>query len=141
MYTEKNFILEDHLCPWCIADGSASRRFSATFNDTGQIEGLSDPVRAEIETCAPGFNAWQQEEWLACCGDAAEFLGLAGAKEIEHDFAAAIPVVKKYLREEDGLSKDEADETFAGLSKEGQPTAYIFRCLHCRKFLAYVDQT
>src|SRR5690348_16843232 len=80
-YTEKNFILEEHLCPWCIADGSAAKRFSATFNDTGQTDGISDQVRNEIETRTPGFDAWQQEQWLSCCGDAAAFLGHADAKE------------------------------------------------------------
>jgi uncharacterized protein CbrC (UPF0167 family) len=141
VFTEKNFILEEHLCPWCIADGTAAKRFSATFNDTGQTEGIRDDARTEIETRTPGFNAWQQELWLACCGDGAAFLGTAGAKELNRDFPQAIPAVKRYLRREFDLSKEEADEFFAGLSRDDQPTAYLFRCLHCQKYLAYVDET
>jgi len=132
VFTETNFILDEHLCPWCIADGTAAKRFGATFNDE---------VRREIETRTPGFSGWQQEEWLACCGDGAAFLGVAGAKELERDFPAAIPAVKRYLLRELDLSKEVAEECFAALSKDGQPTAYIFRCLHCQKYLAYVDQT
>jgi uncharacterized protein CbrC (UPF0167 family) len=140
VFTEKNFILAEHLCPWCIADGTAAKRFGATFNDTGMTENVPDPVRDEIEARTPGFNGWQQEQWLSCCGDAAAFLGTAGAAELERNFPAAIPVVRKYLRREYHLSKEDAEEFFNSLSKHGQPTAYIFGCLHCNKYCAYVDQ-
>jgi uncharacterized protein CbrC (UPF0167 family) len=141
VYTEKNFLLEDHLCPWCIADGSAAKRFGATFTDTGQTEDIADAVRNELETRTPGFTAWQQEQWLSCCGDAAAFIGLAGALELQQDFPAAIPEVRRYLRSEYDLSKQEVEELFAALSKTHQPTTYIFRCLHCHRYMAYVDQT
>jgi uncharacterized protein len=141
VYTEKNFILDEHLCPWCIADGSAAKQFGATFNDTAEATGIPDQVRGEIETRTPGFNAWQQEEWQACCGDVAAFLGPAGTIELQRDFPAAIPVIKTYLRSEYDLSRKDAEEFFAGLSKDGPPTAYIFRCLHCNQYLSYVDQT
>jgi uncharacterized protein len=140
VFTERNFILEDHLCPWCVADGTAAKRFGATFNDTGETEGITDEVRAEVEARTPGFRAWQQEKWLACCGDAAAFLGVAGAQELGRDLAKAAPVVKKYLRQEFDLSKDEVEDSFEGLTKDGEPSAYIFRCLRCNKYLAYVDQ-
>jgi uncharacterized protein CbrC (UPF0167 family) len=141
VHVEKNFILEEHLCPWCIADGTAAKRFGARFNDTGSTDGITDQVREEVESRTPGYSAWQEEQWLACCGDAAAFLGLAGAVELKRDFPDAIPAVKTYLRDEYSLSKDEMEEFFSALSKEDMPTAYIFRCLHCRKFLAYVDET
>jgi uncharacterized protein len=141
VFTEKNFILDDHLCPWCIADGTASRLFGATFNDTGELDGIADAVRDEIERRTPGFNGWQQEKWLGCCGDGAAFLGTAGAAELQRDFAEAVPMVKGYLRSEFDLSKEDAEEFFDGLSKEEEPTAYMFRCLHCQKYLAYVDES
>jgi uncharacterized protein CbrC (UPF0167 family) len=141
VFTEKNFILDDHLCPWCIADGTAAKLFSATFNYTGTIDGLSEEIRNEVEARTPGFDAWQQEEWLGCCNDAAMFLGVVGAKELKRDFPEAEKPVKKYLRDEFDLETDEANEMFDALSKADQPSAYLFRCLHCQKFLAYVDQT
>ena len=69
-------------------------------------------MRAEIETRTPGFNGWQQEQWLACCG----------------------------LRGEYELSNEGAEEFAGSLRKDDQPTAYIFRCLHCNKYLAYADE-
>src|SRR5580692_9345664 len=34
VFTEGSFTLDNHLCPWCIADGTAAKKFGATFNDT-----------------------------------------------------------------------------------------------------------
>lgn len=141
VYTEKNFILNDHLCPWCIADGTAAKLFGATFTDSNEVDGVSDDVRKELEQRTPGFDAWQQEEWLGCCDDAAAFLGVAGKGELERDFPEAVPVVKKYLRRELELSKEDAEDFYDGLSKDGEPSAYVFRCLHCKKFVVSVDQT
>jgi len=140
VYTDRGFHLEDHLCPWCIADGSAAKKFGATFTDTGEIEGITDEVRNEVEARTPGFNAWQQDMWLACCNDAAAFLGVAGAEEIARDFPKAAAVVKKYIRKEFDMEKEDADDFFDGLTKDGESAAYIFRCLHCNKYLAYADQ-
>ena len=140
-YTEKNFILDDSLCPWCIADGTAAKKFSATFNDAGTMDDITPAIMEEIEQHTPGFNSWQQNEWLTCCSDAGAFLGMAGSTELHRDFPKAIPVVKKHLREDYDLSGDELEEFFDSLSKEGEPTAYVFQCLHCQGYLAYVDQT
>lgn len=140
VWTEKNFILEDHLCPWCIADGSAAKRFSATFCYTGALEGLSEAVRGEIEECTPGFTAWQQERWLTCCGDAAAYLGMAGAPELREKFADALPSVRQALKDDYDVSGVELNGLLESLNTESDPTAYIFQCLHCKKYLSYVDQ-
>src|SRR5262249_33885004 len=125
----------------CIADGSAAKRFRAQFADTGTMEDVKDSVRETIGSRTPGYEAWQQEQWLTCCGDAAAFLGAAGSAELKHQFPEAIPAVKAFLAENFGLEADEAGEFVAGLSRTGQATAYIFRCLHCSRYLAYVDET
>src|SRR5580693_867163 len=72
-FSEKPFNLEYCLCPWCIADGNAAKRFSATFNDAGTMEDVAAEVMTEIEQRTPGFHGWQQETWLSCCDDAAAF--------------------------------------------------------------------
>src|SRR5262249_8452694 len=135
-YSERFHYLRGSLCPWCIADGSAARRFQATFNDTELLEGVSREVVEEIEQRTPGFDAWQQEEWLGCCSDAAEFLGVTGAAELRDRFPEAIPAVKAYIRDNYDLHGNELDGFFDGLSKSGEPSAYLFRCLHCRRYLA-----
>jgi uncharacterized protein len=141
VHTQKPFILEYHLCPWCIFDGSAARRFGAMFNDAGAMEDVSEEVMVEIEQRTPGFHGWQQERWLVCCDDAAAFLGSAGATELRQQFPDAIEVVENHLREDYDLSGKDLEAFVDGLQKDGQPTAYIFRCLHCRAYLAYVDET
>ena len=140
VYTEKPFILDEHLCPWCIADGTAAKRFGATFNYAGMMEDVSPEVRQEIEERTPGFNGWQQETWLACCKDAAAFLGVVGAKELKRDFAEAIPAVKKHIIDDYNLSGADLQEFFDGLTKDDEPSAYLFRCLHCKNYLAYADE-
>jgi uncharacterized protein CbrC (UPF0167 family) len=127
-YSEKYHHLSHSICPWCIADGSAAMKFKAEFTDVGMIDGVSDGVREELATRTPGFMAWQQEQWMTCCNDAAAYLGMAGAKELKGRFAAALPAVK-----------DAYEDDWHDLSIDGEPTAYIFRCLHCQKYLAYTD--
>ncbi len=48
VYSEEE--LEESLCPWCIADGSAHERFDACFTDEGGIGdyGTWDLVPSEI---------------------------------------------------------------------------------------------
>ncbi|MBI2689038.1 MAG: CbrC family protein [Acidobacteria bacterium] len=118
-YSEKFHYLSGCICPWCVADGSAAKRFPARFADTGTVDGISTEIREELETKTPGFEAWQQEQWMVCCKDAAAYLGRAGASELKNEFAAAIPALKRWVKDE--------------------PTAYIFRCLHCQNYLAYAD--
>ncbi|HYL98157.1 MAG TPA: CbrC family protein [Blastocatellia bacterium] len=141
VYSEQDVDLDEHLCPWCVADGSAAEKFEACFNDAGTMDDVSDDIVDEIEQRTPGFVAWQEAQWLTCCNDAAAFLGLAGADELRKKFPKAIPAVKDYLKDEYDLSGGELKEFMDSLDKDGQPTAYIFQCLHCHAFLAYVDET
>ena len=141
VFTERNFILTHHLCPWCIADGSAARQFGATFNDAGMMDGVSTEIMKIIEQRTPGFEGWQQEAWLSWCEDAAAFVGPVGALEIEEQYPEAAKAVRKHLKDEHDLKGAELKEFFDSLHKDDQPTAYLFRCLHCREYLAYVDQT
>ena len=69
--------LRGRLCPWCVADGSAARRFDATFNDDCPLieAGVDDAVVEEVCCRTPGYSSWQQEVWQACCGDACAFHG------------------------------------------------------------------
>jgi len=138
--------LDDRICPWCIADGSAHKRFGATFTDEAGVGGYARGVErwdkvpwAVIEEIAfrtPGFSGWQQEQWWTHCGDGAEFLDRVGFAEASKfgpglldalappgDFASA-PERKRYLR---------------ALDRDGSPTGYAFRCRHCGKLGGYCD--
>jgi uncharacterized protein CbrC (UPF0167 family) len=130
VYSEKFHDLTHSLCPWCIADGSAAKLFGAEYADAGTMEGVSESVMLEVAQRTPGFEAWEQELWLTCCDDAAAYLGSAGASDLTGEFAAAIPAIEENW-----------DGDWHDLKKDDQPTAYIFRCLHCQKYLAFVDET
>ena len=130
--------LQESLCPWCIADGSAGARFEAMFTDDIAVpEDVPAEVVGIVTTRTPGFSGWQQEHWLYHCGDGAAFLGASGWPEVE-----ARPAAVESLRQENlarGWSKPQVEEYLRSLDKEGSPTAYLFKCRHCGTDLAYSD--
>ena len=74
------------------------------------------------------------------CDDAAAYLGRAGATELAGELAAARPALERWLREECGMAGAEVGRTIASMGKDSEPTAYVFRCLHCAAYLAYSDE-
>jgi uncharacterized protein len=134
--------LSECICPWCIADGSAHTKFDAEFTDSAGVGGndesseIPNEVVEEVAFRTPGFSGWQQEHWLCCCGDAAAFVGRAGHAELDRQWPDAIPSI----RQDCGMEDDEEwEDFFSALDKDGSPTAYVFRCLHCGKHLGYTD--
>jgi uncharacterized protein CbrC (UPF0167 family) len=133
VYAAEN--LRDRLCPWCIADGSAADRFDAQFTDV--VDDVPQDRLFAITRRTPGFSAWQQEHWLIHCADGAAFLGTAGASEL-----AAHPEAWASLRGELGSwPASQAERFLKALTKDGQPTAYLFQCRVCGTHLAYSDAT
>jgi uncharacterized protein CbrC (UPF0167 family) len=131
--------LDEALCPWCIADGSAAKRFDAEFTHVAaeQPDDVPDHVFEQIARRTPGFTGWQEEHWLYHCGDGAAFLGLAGSEELE-----AYPDALEQLRHEHdelGWSAADVEEYLDSLDKEGSATAYVFRCRRCGRHVAYSD--
>jgi len=59
----------------CIADGSFAARFDATFTDDAPLSSLDAQIVDEVTRRTPGYSAWQQEQWMTHCDDAAAFLG------------------------------------------------------------------
>lgn len=131
--------LDGEICPWCIADGSAAAQLEAEFTDTGwgAPDDVPQPVCQEIAQRTPGFAAWQQEHWLYHCGDGCAYLGPVGA----HDLDGHAGALEMLLHEHDdlGWGPEESRHHVDGLDAQGQSTAYLFRCLHCGKELAFSD--
>lgn len=131
--------LDDQLCPWCIADGSAAERFKASFTGGTLADDVLPEVFSAVGTRTPGFTAWQEPHWLFHCGDGAAFIGLAGSGEL-----TAYPDALEMLRQEAtsrGWPPEEVNQYLSSLDKDDQPTAYLFRCRVCEKYLAYSDFT
>ena len=117
------------LCPWCIADGSASERLEAVFADVEGLagEGVDSRTIDEIESRTPGYESWQQETWLACCGDACEFHGDASVATLRAlDARDRVRVAADF-----GLSEDALSALIGGYEPKGSSAVYRFRCRRC----------
>jgi len=132
--------LDDALCPWCIANGEAHKRFDASFTDPGAFPDAVPPdVVAEIAYRTPGFNSWQQGKWLACCGDAAAFLEPAGHAEICARYPQLEGALMSYIVYQLEISGAAASRFLAALDRDHGPTAYVFACRHCDGKPVYAD--
>ncbi|WP_374104971.1 CbrC family protein [Streptomyces sp. RT42] len=134
----------------CIHSGAASRALStsaggdedfdmsAVFSDAVDVpDDVPLSIVEEITRRTPGFAGWQQEAWLYHCGDGAAFLGPAGYRELEAHPAALAMLRKDHQRY--GWAPAETEQFLRGLDRTGEPTAYLFRCLHCDTSLASWD--
>jgi uncharacterized protein CbrC (UPF0167 family) len=137
VYAEEE--LTGAICPWCIADGSAHKKFDAVFVDS---EGLDDdaPEEAigEITERTPGFSSFQSERWPGCCGDAAAFVAPAGIAELRAEPGLEGEALS-YIVYEMGISGGAATRLLQSLNRDKGPTAYLFRCLRCEKRLFHID--
>lgn len=137
-YSEAALI--DALCPWCIADGSAARRYDATFVDSEAFDAdASEAARHVITECTPGFHSWQGEHWPSCCGEPAAFLAPAGADDIASRFSRLEGALLSYIVYELGHSGTAATRLLQALARDHSPTAFIFQCLHCDNQPVYID--
>lgn len=129
--------LEEALCPWCIADGSAAARFDAMFSDDYPLvqAGLSAEVVEEVTRRTPGYSSWQEGEWLSCCGDACEFHGDPSRAHL-----AALPAPPTEIMEKTRWTSIEWTN-FVGNYLPGQMSLgiYHFICRHCGKSRYGVD--
>ncbi|QFZ18893.1 CbrC family protein [Saccharothrix syringae] len=132
------------LCPWCIADGSAATRFDGEFSDRSGIDGFRvepggtpavDPDAAEeVATRTPSYPSWQQEQWRVHCGLPCAFIGFAGADDLP--LLLPDPVLADDV---DGGTGFPGEVLRAHLSREGDLSGYLFRCLTCGAHRLHVD--
>lgn len=132
--------LDEQICPWCIADGSAHEKFDATFVDA-EAFGEDAPGHAveEIAERTPGYNAWQGEQWPCCCGDATAFLQPAGIRELrqQYDWEG---IAITHIVQEMGISGGAARRLLESLDRDKGPTVYLFQCLKCNRLHLSIDQ-
>ena len=134
-YTLIPYCIEEieHLCPTCIANGQAAKKFDAEFIQDAEWQGELDPEKNQLLFCqTPGYSSWQGEYWLSCCQDYCAYLGTVGTRELK-DMGIAEQVLADYEAREE--YKDVEDY----LVKDGPICGYLFRCLHCQKYQIWVD--
>ena len=135
MYSEHDL---ESICPWCVHDGTAAKKFNGEFNDTYQL--TDSEVPSDVIDCiafrTPGFVAWQQPFWVAHCNDACVFRGEATFTEVKEIKGAAL----ESLLKDNGLDRD----MWADIAQNYQtPSTSIYRfdCLHCKEKVYTVDLT
>jgi len=132
--------LDDKICPWCIADGKAHKKFDATFtDDEGFPDSLVRKIIHEVTRRTPGFSSWQSEQWQVCCGDAAAFIEPFGYAEITARMPHLEGPLMMYIVHDMQISGSGATRLLHSLHRDQGPTAYLFRCLHCGRDLFYID--
>lgn len=121
--------LDEQLCPWCIADGSANLKFDVEFSDPHPlaITGLPQEKIDEVTTRTPGFVCWQQPTWLTHCNEACAFLGDATNKALD---SMTDPERLDFMKT-GRLDRDEVEELLSIYRPGADPGIYHFRCLHC----------
>ena len=132
------------ICPWCIADGSASNTLNVEFISIDYYESGDDvnvEFTDEFKFRTPSFTAWQEARWWTHCGDAAVYQCAGGMKEIKSIGGNEVLKFFRVLAEDCGYeTRAEQDEFLKdGCGLDRDSTAYIFKCKKCGKCGGYLD--
>lgn len=129
----------EFICPWCIANGSAAKKYDGLFSDSYPLEegGISEKIVNEVCKRTPGYNSWQQEEWQYHCDDACAFLGDASKSELMEIEGYRL---NEFLTTQ-MIKLDVWETILNNYEKGGNPAVYKFKCLHCNKVIYTMDFT
>src|SRR5262245_46527800 len=96
--------LDEAMCPWCIADGTAARLLDASFSSDHSLRasGLASDIVEEVTLRTPGYVCWQSEDWAVYCEDACAFVGDMAKVDLASDRDAQAWIASK-------LRLDDAD--------------------------------
>jgi uncharacterized protein len=120
--------LDDAICPWCVADGSAARTHGASFVEDVEAGASVDEIE-ELLHRTPGYASWQGERWLVHCAIPMVFHGDLTKAELRflHDDDR-----DRFMKEHPYLFED---QQWRSLVKHyepgGQPALYKFKCSRC----------
>ena len=97
--------LDEQICPWCIADGSAAEKFDATFSDANPL-------------ASAGIS-----------GDACEFHGDAQRPDLKALKGDDLETILDDL----GMERDEWKDFVKEYEAPSDPAIYKFICRHCKR--------
>lgn len=124
------------ICPWCIKDGSASKKHDGEFQDAASCEPVGkDEYLIELTTKTPGYSGWQQEQWLSHCDDFCALEAYVGWKEVAH-LKSELETDLSRIKTDYGLSQEELEKY---LINNGAMQGYLFKCIHCGQHRLTVD--
>ena len=142
---DKNYVYEgpfysveevEGICPWCIKDGSAAKKYDGEFQDAASCDTVDkQEYLIELTTKTPGYSGWQQERWLSHCGDFCalkDYVGWTEIKDLKEELTNDLNEIKTdYNLTEEDLEKY--------LVNNGSMQGYLFQCLHCKKHRLTID--
>ena len=124
------------ICPWCIADGSATERLDGTTQDSYSCEPVENPeFLEELTLRTPGYSGWQQEVWLSHCGDFCAIKQYVGWKEISHLTEELTDDLNR-IKTEYSFTQEQLEQY---LVNNGSLQGYLFQCIHCAQHRLTVD--
>jgi uncharacterized protein len=138
IYDGPFFAIEEveSICPWCIADGSAAKKYDGEFIGRASCEKVnSQELKEELCTRTPSYSGWQQEQWPSHCGDFCSFINYVRWEDVDHLQEDLQDDIKKIMEDFGGLSLEEFKK---GLNSGGI-YGYLFRCLSCGAHRLLVD--
>jgi uncharacterized protein len=138
----------DALCPWCIADGSAAKKFDAEFiqnieppnGDFTKPPILDAAIIDELTHRTPGYVSWQGEYWLTHCNDGCEYHG-----DVQQNELLTLPEATISLFKQEHGYLFGSNETIADLNENyfpaGDMAIYKFVCQHCGFIRLHCDMS
>ena len=127
-----------NVSPDCVHNGNAYATFGDDINNIRYGEECADFMDKskieELTRCTPGYIFMQDGEWLYHCGDFCAFIGCVGWNDIEQMGIA--DEIKTYIYE---TYFSKAEKIIDSLINSYTVTLYLFRCLHCGKYLLNYD--
>lgn len=123
------------LCPACIASGKAAEEFDGQFQDGASCDAVDDEAKVKERCCrTPGYRGWQQEYWLAHCGDFCAFAGYAEFRQI-----AQMGLVAEIEKDCAENGQHDIDHLRQHMENDGHLQGCLFRCLTCGTHRIHAD--
>lgn len=138
VYQGPFYCIEDveGICPWCIKDGSAAKKYNGEFQDAASCDTVDNhEYLIELTTRTPGYSGWQQERWLSHCGDFCALKDYVGWKEIK-DLKEELTDDLNQIKADYSLTQEELEKY---LVNNGGMQGYLFQCLHCKQHRLAID--
>ena len=129
------------LCPHCIKNGEASRRFHGHFQDPEFCEQVEDREKLE-ELCyrTPGYYAPEEPYWLAHCNDFCALIDTVDDwSELEERGIEAEVDADWVVNSDYDVTDIKVIKEHLNYDNDGAFQGFLFRCLHCGKHRLYVD--
>lgn len=131
IYSEENV---DILCPRCIINGEASKKFKGSFNDVELSDSIdNEQAKEELEKRTPTLNTWQEVRWVACCNDYCRFIKFLSLEDFENQ--EVLLSIQQTYKEDEGVPF----EQLRVLCEESGANILLFQCLICKKYYIRVD--